>query len=583
MPISSRFVSGWPRFSSSSLPSVGSPQHQRQPIFSKSTRSSCPIRTFSGATTQHSKINTAIPINDQLPLICDNITIDLCKDLGDRIYPRYESVSNSKLKKLIWPKPLRNVFVMKKPHNHEVTFATRKLIKHLNKHYPSVNIIVTNEVVEEIIAAKRNEKQTHPNTAATIDGIADAIGLNNSSKNDIRHNVKNKTNLKIFTGSFPEIITKADLLVTLGGDGTILKSASLFADHLVPPVLSFSLGTLGFLLPYDFNNFKQAFDKVYLSNAKVLQRSRLECHIIKRNLAARKQKRQEQLQKEVQQIQASSQEDTTAEYSVEDQEERLRVHAMNDIILHRGAVPHLATLDVYIDGEFLTRATGDGLIVSSPTGSTAYSLSAGGSIVHPLVKCILLTPICPRSLSFRPLVVPASSHIKIKIQKRNNAPLAHGASPGDAQLLDLGSTSGGNINEEDDVILSNQITSSKLSIDGASHVNQLSIGDEIHIFNEIGTIFIPGTNLPDYIIRGTRQKNSKAATTAQQLLYKFNDGKNSFGGITSGTIIENEHKGVYCVAKGENDWTKGINELLGFNSGFKVNRERVVFDDDDDL
>ena len=97
------------------------------------------------------------------------------------------------------------------------------------------------------------------------------------------------------------------------------------------------------------------------------------------------------------------------------------IYAMNEVIIHRGASPHLASVDVHIGGKFLTSAVADGMIVSTPTGSTAYSLSSGGSIVHPLVSSLLLTPICPRSLSFRPLVLPAHSPISLKLGDKNRS------------------------------------------------------------------------------------------------------------------------------------------------------------------
>lgn len=94
---------------------------------------------------------------------------------------------------------------------------------------------------------------------------------------------------------------------------------------------------------------------------------------------------------------------------------------MNEIALHRGSSPHLNTIDIYVDGQHLTEAVSDGVIVSTPTGSTAYSLSAGGPIVHPSLSAVVLVPICPRSLSFRPLVFPSSSSVTLRIGDRSRA------------------------------------------------------------------------------------------------------------------------------------------------------------------
>lgn len=94
-------------------------------------------------------------------------------------------------------------------------------------------------------------------------------------------------------------------------------------------------------------------------------------------------------------------------------------HALNEIILHRGAAPHLAHISISVSSRHLTYAIADGLIISTPTGSTAYSLSAGGSIIHPLVPSLLLTPICPRSLSFRPLVLPGNMPITLRLGEGN--------------------------------------------------------------------------------------------------------------------------------------------------------------------
>lgn len=89
-------------------------------------------------------------------------------------------------------------------------------------------------------------------------------------------------------------------------------------------------------------------------------------------------------------------------------------HVLNEVVIDRGPSPYSIQLEVYLDDNFLTSIVGDGIIISTPTGSTAYNLSAGGSIVQANTPCILMTPIAPHSLSFRPLILPESSVIKLK-------------------------------------------------------------------------------------------------------------------------------------------------------------------------
>lgn len=223
------------------------------------------------------------------------------------------------------------------------------------------------------------------------------------------------------------------MVTTLGGDGTILHASSLFSTtRHVPPILSFSMGTLGFLGEWKFAEYKRAFREVYMSGA-----------------AAGSHLFQEEMHPHVQTSASNKIDDMSGWSSVRGKSmglarsskvllrNRLKVevydadgkstqestegdvHAMNEVIIHRGKEAHLAIIEVYVNNQFLTEAVADGMIISTPTGSTAYSLSSGGSIIHPLVSSLLLTPICPRSLSFRPLVVPANTPIKLRLSEKN--------------------------------------------------------------------------------------------------------------------------------------------------------------------
>lgn len=409
-------------------------------------------KNFHPALKQSSKSSTlklryfssTVPKFITEPIIQPNkyVEIRASSTLRPRTHPEFIKAHNSKLENLVWRNPLQNILIVKKPWSKHVRESMVQFVTFLHDHYPEINVMVSKDVAEEI----SQDFKSYPKQTSSSPHL-------------------------LYTGEIEEIVPKTDLLVTLGGDGTILRGVSLFSNGRVPPVLSFSLGTLGFLLPFDFNHHKEAFEKVYHSTAKVIHRTRLECHVIRNNSS-------------------SSGQDM--------------VHAMNDIVLHRGDTPNLTTLDIYCDGEFLTRTTADGVVLSTPTGSTAYSLSSGGSIVSPLVPSIMITPICPRSLSFRPLIVPLSSHIKIKIVSRQNG--------------------------ENDV---------RFSIDGVPQ-NHLKVDDEIHVVNEIGTIFVDNVKIPG------SSGEQKSILKKKQI-----------------------ETGVYCVAKSENDWVRGINELLGFNSSFK--------------
>lgn len=231
---------------------------------------------------------------------------------------------------------------------------------------------------------------------------------------------------------------KVDMVTTFGGDGTILHASSLFAaSDVVPPILSFSMGTLGFLGEWKFTEYKRAFREVYMSGAGLgdredILRSATASHATKIGQpgvqtgwssirgksmgATREAKVLLRNRLKVGVFDADGNRLSSNGHSTSASRD---VHAMNEVIIHRGKDPHLAVVKVYVGGRFLTEAVADGMIISTPTGSTAYSLSSGGSIIHPLVSSLLLTPICPRSLSFRPLVLPASTPITLKLSEKN--------------------------------------------------------------------------------------------------------------------------------------------------------------------
>merc|ERR1711953_1171368 len=202
--------------------------------------------------------------------------------------------------------------------------------------------------------------------------------------------------LMTFNEQKDDLTDKIDFVVCLGGDGTLLYASSLFQQS-VPPIMAFHLGSLGFLTPFEIDNFEQQITHVLEGHAALTLRSRLRCIIMRKDKSS-----------------------TNSSNSVEPNTNLL---VLNEVVIDRGPSPYLSNIDLYLDGKLITSVQGDGLIVSTPTGSTAYAVAAGASMIHPSVPAIMVTPICPHSLSFRPIVVPAGVELKITVSpdSRNTA------------------------------------------------------------------------------------------------------------------------------------------------------------------
>jgi NAD+ kinase len=184
---------------------------------------------------------------------------------------------------------------------------------------------------------------------------------------------------------------KFDLVLTLGGDGTVLFASTLF-QSIVPPILSFSLGSLGFLTNFEYDKFKEELNKVMGEDGmRVSMRMRFTCTVYRG-------------------IPGSN-----------DMEEGDQFEVLNELVIDRGPSPYVSSLELYGDNNLLTVVQADGCIFATPTGSTAYSLSAGGSLVHPDIPGILLTPICPHTLSFRPMVLADTMLLRVSIPRNSRA------------------------------------------------------------------------------------------------------------------------------------------------------------------
>ncbi|XP_034244105.1 NAD kinase-like isoform X1 [Thrips palmi] len=208
--------------------------------------------------------------------------------------------------------------------------------------------------------------------------------------------------LKTFRDGKDDLTDKIDFIICLGGDGTLLYASLLF-QRSVPPVMAFHLGSLGFLTPFQFDDFQPQITKVLEDNAALTLRSRLEC-IIERG--------------DAEDADGDSMLTKTSTRGLRGRTSSgmpTSLLVLNEVVIDRGPSPYLSNIDLYLDGKLITSVQGDGLIVSTPTGSTAYAVAAGASMIHPSVPAIMVTPICPHSLSFRPIVVPAGVELKIAL------------------------------------------------------------------------------------------------------------------------------------------------------------------------
>jgi len=184
-----------------------------------------------------------------------------------------------------------------------------------------------------------------------------------------------------------QIATRSDMVLVLGGDGTMLSAARLLEERAVP-ILGVNMGGLGFLTEITLDQLYPALEKVFAQEFMVEERLMLRADIHRHG------------------------------------EHVAKATVLNDVVVSKGTLARMIEIQILIDGQFVTRLRGDGLIVSTPTGSTAYSLSAGGPIIHPTVQALILTPICPHTLTHRPLLVPRGVALEVTLTSQAEGAMA---------------------------------------------------------------------------------------------------------------------------------------------------------------
>ncbi|HKN86495.1 MAG TPA: NAD(+)/NADH kinase [Nitrospiraceae bacterium] len=174
----------------------------------------------------------------------------------------------------------------------------------------------------------------------------------------------------------PQMAALADMLIVLGGDGTMLNAARLVEERGIP-ILGVNMGGLGFLTEVGADQLYSTLQNVFAGSYHLEERLMLRARIDRHG------------------------------------EHVAQATVLNDVVISKGTLARMIEIQISIEGQFVTRLRGDGLIISTPTGSTAYSLSAGGPIINPSVHALMLTPICPHTLTHRPLVIPSNVGLEV--------------------------------------------------------------------------------------------------------------------------------------------------------------------------
>ncbi|KAL6940028.1 hypothetical protein ACO0QE_003906 [Hanseniaspora vineae] len=291
---------------------------------------------------------------------------------------------------------VENLMIVTKHYDDSLIYLTRDLVEHIFVTYPNINIYLEKSMFygNELFQLEDICKDICKDYSNSADCEKKNECLDSKPKqNGI---LKNKTKrASIAEGKTPQTFEERvkywdlpfiqenselfDLVITLGGDGTVLYVSNLFQKS-VPPVMSFALGSLGFLTNFKFEKRLNSLRKILKHKVRTKMRMRLSCTLYKKG--GRK---------------------------------ILERQVLNELTIDRGPSPFISNLELYGDDSLLTVAQADGLIIATPTGSTAYSLSAGGSLVYPSVNALVVTPICAHTLSFRPIILPDSMVLKVKV------------------------------------------------------------------------------------------------------------------------------------------------------------------------
>jgi len=197
-----------------------------------------------------------------------------------------------------------------------------------------------------------------------------------------RERIEHETGCPVSEVPREELADNVDLILVLGGDGTMIATARMLGDRAIP-VVGVNYGGLGYLAEFRIEELHLALESILKGDYRLEQRVMLKAELLR------------------------GEEQVTSN------------RVLNDVVINKSALARIIEIEAYLNRQFVNSFRADGLIVSTPTGSTAYNLSAGGPVIYPSMKAIVITPICPFTLSNRPIVIPDESVIELRLKTEN--------------------------------------------------------------------------------------------------------------------------------------------------------------------
>ncbi|KAJ1536516.1 hypothetical protein HK096_010160 [Nowakowskiella sp. JEL0078] len=311
---------------------------------------------------------------------------------------------------LVWDVPPRTVLIVTKFWDSELVSLTRVVALLLIQ--MGMTVLVEDRLKSIPVFEYENffsDSDEEPSSSSTLLSSKSISESPEPASAGSSSNLLKFWNSDVCEAMSTKSIGSPDFIITLGGDGTVLFSAWMFQKE-VPPIIPFHLGSLGFLGVFDFSMFNQSIKRILESdNIRMNFRMRFACTIHRKNKFDPRTPTVPQTPV------------TGFGEGSEENDHRKTFNILNDLVVDRGPSPYMSQLELYGNDKHLTTVQADGLVVGTPTGSTAYSLSAGGSVLHPDVSAFLITPICPHTLSFRPMILPDTMELRIMIPDDSRA------------------------------------------------------------------------------------------------------------------------------------------------------------------